>query len=67
MTETILVIGSNGQIGSELVETLRGDYGDQRETRLFAKHAQGEAEVVMHSYNSSPGATMVLTRDPAHG
>ncbi len=30
MTETILVIGANGQIGSELVEKLREDYGSDR-------------------------------------
>ena len=30
MSETILVLGANGQIGSELVETLRNKYGRDR-------------------------------------
>jgi nucleoside-diphosphate-sugar epimerase len=42
MTETILVIGSNGQIGSELVDTLRGNYGDQRVIASDIKDADAE-------------------------
>jgi nucleoside-diphosphate-sugar epimerase len=42
MTETILVIGSNGQIGSELVETLREEYGDQRVIASDIKAADAE-------------------------
>jgi nucleoside-diphosphate-sugar epimerase len=44
MTETILVIGSNGQIGSELVETLRSDYGDQRVIASDIKDADAETK-----------------------
>jgi len=44
MTETILVIGSNGQIGSELVETLREEYGDQRVIASDIKEADAETK-----------------------
>jgi len=44
MTETILVIGSNGQIGSELVETLRSDYGSQRVIASDIKDADAETK-----------------------
>jgi nucleoside-diphosphate-sugar epimerase len=39
MTETILVIGSNGQIGSELVEKLREDHGASRVIATDVKDA----------------------------
>ncbi|CAN5436950.1 NAD-dependent epimerase/dehydratase family protein [soil metagenome] len=42
MTETILVIGSNGQIGSELVESLRDDYGANRVIASDLKDADAE-------------------------
>ena len=44
MTETILVIGSNGQIGSELVDTLREDYGSQRVIASDIKEADAETK-----------------------
>ena len=44
MTETILVIGSNGQIGSELVEALREDYGDKRVIASDIKEADAETK-----------------------
>ena len=44
MTETILVIGSNGQIGSELVDTLRKDYGGNRVIASDIKDAGAETK-----------------------
>ena len=44
MTDTILVIGSNGQIGSELVEKLRGDYGASHVIATDIKEANAETK-----------------------
>ena len=44
MTETILVIGSNGQIGSELVEKLREDYGSNRVIASDVREASAESK-----------------------
>lgn len=44
MTETILVIGSNGQIGSELVEKLREDYGSNRVIASDVKDADADTK-----------------------
>ena len=44
MTETILVIGSNGQIGSELVEKLREDYGASRVFASDVKEADADSK-----------------------
>lgn len=45
-TETILVIGSSGQIGTELVMELRARYGN---SRVIASDLKASAEVVMQS------------------
>ncbi|MCX6274982.1 MAG: NAD-dependent epimerase/dehydratase family protein [Bacteroidetes bacterium] len=44
MTETILVIGSNGQIGSELVEKLREDYGSNRVIASDVREADADTK-----------------------
>lgn len=46
MTETILVIGSNGQIGSELVEKLREDYGANRVIASDVKDADADTKAL---------------------
>jgi nucleoside-diphosphate-sugar epimerase len=43
MNETILVIGANGQIGSELVEALRKNYGDKNVIATDIKSAASDA------------------------
>ena len=42
MKESVLVIGANGQIGSELVEALRKIYGDQQVIATDIKPATGD-------------------------
>ncbi len=44
MTETILVIGSKGQIGSELVDKLREDYGSSRVIATDVKDVDADAK-----------------------
>ena len=42
MKESVLVIGANGQIGSELVEELRKAYGDKHVVGTDIKPASAE-------------------------
>jgi nucleoside-diphosphate-sugar epimerase len=42
MNDTILVIGANGQIGSELVEELRRIYGDKNVIATDIKPASSD-------------------------